>query len=479
MAEGEKNKLKFLLFGTGEYYNRYKIWFEKEEIAALVDNSKEKQGKYIDDILVISPEDIFRYTFDALIILSFYVRDMKAQLMDLGVEADRIYHFFDLHKLIYRPSIKRKVSYYKPDRCYELEDNFRLKKEDNRKGILLLSQDLTLGGPAIALYHAAQILIKRGYQVVYGSMIDGPLRKILSQEKIPVIVDENLMIETMKECEWVREYSLVICNTMNFHVFLSEREKSIPVAWWLHDALFFYDGVSLEVMSQIVTDNMRIWSVGPIPKRAVRVFRPDFYVEDLFYGVSDKYGRRGAVKQNKKMRFTVIGYIEYRKGQDILLETIKKLEPDIRGKAEFFFVGQNTSLMAKKIMDTAANIPEIMITGPVDREEIDYILAQTDILVCPSREDPMPTVAAEAMMHGVPCLISDAAGTASYIESGVDGLIFESENAAQLEEMLKKCILNSFDLKEMGRKARNLFEDYFSMEAFEKRFMNLIENIEF
>ena len=63
--------MKFLLFGTGEYYNRYKIWFAKEDIIALIDNSKEKQGQYIDNILVIPPEAVCQYEFDAIVILSF------------------------------------------------------------------------------------------------------------------------------------------------------------------------------------------------------------------------------------------------------------------------------------------------------------------------------------------------------------------------------------------------------------------------
>ena len=473
--------MKFLLFGTGEYYRRYKCWFDKKEIVALIDNSKEKQGHSIDDIFVISPKDVFQYEFDAVIILSFYVKAMKSQLKEIGVAESKIYHFFDLHDLIYHPSIKKEIQ------SYGLNDDAR--KSRDKKKILLLSHDLTLGGPAIALYHAAQVLKKRGYYVVYGSMIDGPLRDTLVNQEIPVIIDENLMIETMKESEWVKEYSLIICNTMNFHIFLSERIMEIPVAWWLHDALFFYDGVRQEVMDKLVTDNMKIWSAGPIPEKAVKTFRSDFHVEDLLYGVEDKAANRvnqknknkiGRIKsKNGKLRFTVIGYIEYRKGQDILLEAIRKLKPDIRQKAEFFFVGQNTSLMAKEIVREAENIPEIVVTGPVDRDGIDSILEQSDLLICPSREDPMPTVAAEAMMHGVPCLISDTAGTAGYIRDGMDGIVFQSGNVEQLKEVLEICIQEKLDLEQMGKNARKVFENDFSMEAFEKRFIALIESVDF
>lgn len=494
--------MKFLLFGTGEYYNRYKIWFAREDIIALIDNSKEKQGRYIDHTIVIPPEAVLQYEFDAIVILSFYVRAMKQQLMNLGVEESKIYHFFNLHCLFCQSAARREIHYYgfKEQANKNYKQDIENNVEEDKK-ILLLSHDLTLGGPALALYHAAKVLVKSRYRVVYGSMLDGPLRRILTEEGIPVIIDENLMIETMEEAGWVSSYSLVICNTMNFHVFLSERNEGIPIVWWLHDALFFYDGIRQEVMDKISQNNLRIWSVGPIPERAVKTFRPDFHVEDLLYGVPDQINqtecniecvqkfvdrdseiwserRKNQNTQNSKFRFITIGYIERRKGQDILLEAIKRLDSNLRKTTEFFFVGQKTSLLAKELMEAAKEIPEIIATGPVDRKEIHSLLEQSDILVCPSREDPMPTVAAEAMMHGLPCLLSDTTGTVRYIRDGIDGMIFQSEDADQLKEMLEKCLWSRVDIERMGRNARGVYEKYFSMDAFENSLMKLIENID-
>ena len=72
--------MKFLLFGTGDYYERYKKWFEKDEITALLDNSSRKQSTLIDGVKVLSPEEGIQLEFDAIVILSFYVKAMKAQL---------------------------------------------------------------------------------------------------------------------------------------------------------------------------------------------------------------------------------------------------------------------------------------------------------------------------------------------------------------------------------------------------------------
>ena len=82
-------------------------------------------------------------------------------------------------------------------------------KENAGHKILLLSNDLALGGPSIALFHAAIILKKCGYSVVYASMLEGPLKDKIIEHDIPVVVDENLQIATMKETKWVDTFSLI------------------------------------------------------------------------------------------------------------------------------------------------------------------------------------------------------------------------------------------------------------------------------
>jgi len=66
--------MKLLLFGTGDYYNRYKKWFVHQEIVALLDNSKQKQYTWIDEIRVLPPEEGVKLSYDAVVILSFYAK---------------------------------------------------------------------------------------------------------------------------------------------------------------------------------------------------------------------------------------------------------------------------------------------------------------------------------------------------------------------------------------------------------------------
>ncbi len=268
--------MKYLLFGTGEYYVRYNKWFPREDVLALVDNSPLKIGTQINGVDVLSPEEAINLPYDRIVILSYYFLEMRQQLLELGVDESRIYHFYDLRKILPESTPIREIKRWNAD----------VKLDANKKRILLLSHDLTLGGPALALFHGAKALKKRGYDIVFATMFDGPLRDDIVDDGIAVVVDENLQRETMEEVEWIKDFDLIVCNTINYYTFLSQRNTEIPVVWWLHDSPFFYSAIDKTILKNMNTANMKVVSVGPIPKAALQAYNHNIEIGDLLYGVS-------------------------------------------------------------------------------------------------------------------------------------------------------------------------------------------------
>jgi len=178
-----------------------------------------------------------------------------------------------------------------------------------------------------------------------------------------------------------------------------------------------------------------------------------------------------------KMRFTTIGYIERHKGQDILIEALEKIPQKMLAGNEFLLVGQNSSMMAQALGERIRNKPWIRMVGTVSRKEIHQLLDSTDVLICPSRQDSMPTVCAEAMLHRVPCLVSDAVGTAAYLSDGVDSLIFKSGDTEELRKKILWCVKNKDALKRMGDEAYKVYEKIFSMCAFEESLLAKVEEM--
>lgn len=462
--------MKILIFGTGDYYERYKKWLVQEEILALIDNSQQKQGTEIDGVKVLSPEDAVELPYDKIVLLSFYVKEMKRQLIELKVDEKDILHFYDLHDFLKgrKPVYRVDAS----DRAWQICSDHNKKKET----ILLLSTDmLRIGGPAKVLFSAGGILRKRGYSVLFASMTDGELRSEIEDAGIPVIVDANLQVDTMEEVGWIQGFRLLICNTINFYVFLSKRDCHLPVVWWLHDSAFFYGGVNGGRLRSISQNHLKIVSVGSVPRNAMHELAPQFEIGDLLYGTKDKE----YIEQkdsSPKVCFAVIGYVEKRKGQDILVEAVRQMPGHIRERMQVYVIGKDTSVMATDIRQKIEYVPEITMTGALDTEEFDKIFNRIDVLVCPSREDPMPAAVTEAMRSGIPCIVSNAVGTAGYIRDGVEGWLFQNENAGELAEKLKWCVEHEDQIEEAGRKARSVYEKYFSMEAFENSLVVLIDD---
>ena len=177
------------------------------------------------------------------------------------------------------------------------------------------------------------------------------------------------------------------------------------------------------------------------------------------------------------MRFIMIGFVEWRKGQDILVDALEGVPLEMLAGSEFLMVGQDNSAMAKGLREQISEKPWIKMVGTVERKEIHQILDAADVLICPSRQDSMPTVCAEAMMHSVPCLVSDAVGTAAYISDGVDGMVFRSGDIDGLREKILWCMRNRDEVKKMGAEAHKIYERVFSVKAFEKNLLAYVKEM--
>lgn len=179
----------------------------------------------------------------------------------------------------------------------------------------------------------------------------------------------------------------------------------------------------------------------------------------------------------KKIRFITIGYIEWRKGQDILIDAIEEIPKNFLEKCEIIIVGQDNSSMARVLKERIKTIPWVNILGPVDRNTIHDLLKESDVIICPSREDPMPTVCTEAMMHHVPCLVSDSTGTADYISNGKDGIIFKNQDVNDLKEKILWCINNRDYLNYLGENAYNVYLNHFSEKVFEEKLLTCVKEM--
>jgi UDP-glucose:(heptosyl)LPS alpha-1,3-glucosyltransferase len=73
------------------------------------------------------------------------------------------------------------------------------------------------------------------------------------------------------------------------------------------------------------------------------------------------------------------------------------------------------------------------------REDVRPYYAAADVFVLPSRYDPFPNTALEALAMGLPIVVSPRCGAAEIVERGVNGWVCEANDAARLARVMREA----------------------------------------
>ena len=158
---------------------------------------------------------------------------------------------------------------------------------------------------------------------------------------------------------------------------------------------------------------------------------------------------RGRGVGGEGLRLACIARLSPEKGVDILLEAIKDL-PNI----SLTIIGTGPEQNTIKKMIVRINESTLRRGSGQAPQRINVLTniknpagfySQIDALVLPSRDhDPFGLVAAEAMMAGVPIIVTDACGIASYLDNGKDAIVVRAGSVEALKEgILKLATRNS------------------------------------
>lgn len=462
--------MRVLLFGTGAYYEQYKLFFSHVTVVALLDNDEKKQGTRIDGIPVLPPQAALRETYDGIYLLSIYAAEMRRQLENIGVPPEKIFDRDEIYDTLAEHLPARQVIEVLPEGSapFFLQD----------KVLGVLAQDMEFNGATIALCQAVNILQKDYSHVVVISMQDGPMREKFLRAGVPVFVDPWLRIVSLDEIPWIKKCRMLLVNTNLFYGIFRRGSGRVPILWWLHDPEMLYQGKFCEKVDGFYSDNIKVYAVGTLAAEAFQRRCPHWPVRGLLcFGMED-FGRERKERHSAKVVFAVVGSICYIKGQDIFVEAIQLLPTNLRQQCEFWLVGaREESAFALAVADKAATMSEVKFLGLLKRAEIEGLYSQIDVLICPSREESMSAVSIEAMMNFCPSIVSDHAGVVAFIRNGDNGLVFPSGDAAALAEKMKWAAEHPKERQTMGEKARVIYEENFSLSAFEKNLCIAVDEV--
>lgn len=466
----EGNNMKVIIFGLGRFYQERKDMITSDvEIVAFFDNNIELQGGTIDAKPIVSPMESGRFSYDKIILMSASEEEMKNQLLELGIEEEKIWYWERFFSEMYHGIFKLYCS------------NTNSKNRYTKK-ILIISTDLNYNGGTIVAAYAAKVLQECGNMVILAAPGgDKKFIKETTDSGINIMLCPALPYVQKEELFWIKQFDAVIVNVFQMILCACEISRIRPVLWWIHEPRdLFVQTIKRfqKVISMEQLERVDIYAVSNVPQRNFNFYFSDKIRKLLPYGIPDQREEAEVKEKKDHLIFAVIGVVCSVKAQDIFLKAIDLLSAEEKIGTEFWLIGFiGNDDYGRQIKEMASDREAIIkIKGQLTRSEIHEEYKKIDVVVCNSLEDSLPIVVTESMMYEKICIVSDTTGTAHYIKSGENGLVCKNGDPEDLCEKMRWVIHNQEKLHAMGSNARKIYEKHFSMKAFRRRLETALQD---
>lgn len=362
-------------------------------------------------------------------------------------------------------------------------------KSLGKKTIFLVSHEASNTGAPHALLNLGKVLREENYIPVFFSPIDGDMRKECDLANIPFIVDDGVYLfndfASSKEmlCRLAEMFDLVIVNSAaNSYVLNTLRSVNVKKIWWLHEGSFYFDNhaPSKDFFYQLCRSVDKVLCVGNYALSITNRYVGKDIAESFVYGVNDETNKFiSHDKINDKITFAIPGTVDPRKSQDVFIQAVLMLPKEIIEMANWLVIGnESNSEFVKGIKQTAHGVDSIKFMGNLPHDEFIKKINQSDVVVLPSRDDPMPIVLTEALMLSKTIICSNCTGTSEFISHGENGFVVEVDDAEGLSEIFKELILDRDKLLKIGTKGRRIYDDNFRMNIFRDNIMRIMNDMD-
>ncbi|MGI9115587.1 MAG: glycosyltransferase [Chthoniobacterales bacterium] len=344
--------------------------------------------------------------------------------------------------------------------------------------VLFVSQDLSLSGAPLLLLHLVEWCRDNGIFSAVASPVDGPLRQRFVEADVPLIIDPLIARGHESFGRLAAQFDVVVANTIkSVGAISAARQQLVPVAWWLHET---------KVGEHFMKRDARVGAalmfadlIFAPSEASLAIYRPhgDGKMRRLVSGIPDLRARvnNGASPDDGRVRFLMLGTVEPRKGQDILVEAIRRMNPKLAEHALFEVVGSGLDAQfIDKIRAAASSFPNLRLREGVDYDRSIELLAETDVLVCASRDESLPLTLLEAMCLGKSIISTDVGGIPEYLTNEIEALLVPAEDAGALSAAFERVVRNREEARTLGRNARAAYERRYQVERFGRDFAALI-----
>ena len=344
--------------------------------------------------------------------------------------------------------------------------------------VLLVSHETTLSGAPIQLVDLAICLKQRGWDPMVAAPEGGPIAEKLRAAEVKVVLEPQLLLDPGHSALRLltRECEVVIANTIaTWQAIQAAHLEKVPAIWYLHETLVGRRLIeqiseirpSLALADALVVPTMSTACVYEMwARRRIDVVPYGIQVPDVSC----------VPRTSDQTVFVTLGTYERRKGQDVLIEALGRLEPVLRARALFRLAGRNLDeLFYESFRRRAAEFhSETEVLGSKTHDEALALLAGADVLICPSRDETMPIVILEAMSLGKAIITTDVGGIREWLRDGLNALVVPPENAPALAAAIERCIRDRELVRTLGAAAKRTYDGHFTIDRYGAEFERIL-----
>ena len=337
-----------------------------------------------------------------------------------------------------------------------------------------------VGGIARVVHDLSKRLIKDGHEVTVVTYKDGDTPYYENDKGVEVYRVDNYMIHPNNFIDWIMQlnFNLIAKATeimskngkfdvIHAHDWLVanaaktlKNSFNIPVVSTIHatesgrnsgihdetqryindtEWLLTYESTEVIVNSNYMKGHVQ--GLFGLPFDKINVV-PNGINLNNFTGVDRDYDFRRQYAMDNEKIVLYMGRLVYEKGVQHLISAMPKILENYHD-AKLIIAGKGGMLDELKAQaENMGLASKVYFTGYLNSKQVQKMYKCADVSVFPSTYEPFGIVALEAMLAGVPTVVSDVGGLNEIVEHGVDGMKSYAGNPNSLADSILALLLN-------------------------------------
>lgn len=340
--------------------------------------------------------------------------------------------------------------------------------------VLLVTNDLSRSGAPQLVYQIGLLQKEAGAYPVVLSPLSGPMLTDFELAGIPVIVKPRPGVWEQVIPRLTPFLDAAICNTVDTADAVRLLTPTIPTLWYLHEISLLEDRRYWPNVRDAITLAQRVWAGSQACADAISELRDD--VEVVPYGLTPLPSSRRPASD--PFQIGVFGSIEQRKGQDLVLDAIPLLPPEVSHGLKVAFFGRSLdAVLGERLANAAAANRMISVHQELDRAGYIQAMNDVDAVLVSSRDDTLPLVSLDALGMGRMLLLAPTVGTCTWLEDGIDCIVGQSTTKIGIADLIVRAWHLREESERFSHAAQAAFHAHFSLDRYKARLNDALEHM--